>query len=131
VLVIDASVLATSLIGDDDAGPRVRARLRGERLLAPELIDLEVMSTLRGLVRGGKLDVAVAAAAVQDLAEHPLLRASHQPLLSRCWELRHNVSSYDAAYVALAEVFSSTLVTSDARLATAPGIRCQVELVTD
>ena len=130
MLVIDASVLATSLVGNDVVGPRVRARLRGERLLAPELIDLEVISMLRGRVLGGKLDYVHASEAVQKLAIHPLLRASHQPLLSRCWELRHNVSPYDAAYVALAEVFNSTLLTSDARLAAAPGLRCQVELIT-
>ena len=85
---------------------------------------------LRGRVLGGKLDSAHASEAVQKLAVHPILRAPHPPLLTRCWELRHNVSPYDASYVALAEALNATLLTSDARLAAAPGLRCQVELIT-
>jgi predicted nucleic acid-binding protein len=72
---------------------------------------------------------ARADLAVTDLADLPMRRASHRPLLFRCWELRQTVTVYDAAYVALAEILGIVLVTADGRLSRAPGIRCQVELV--
>ena len=127
--VVDASVLATAL-GDDSAdGDTARARLRGEDLAAPELIDLEVVSVLRSQLAAGLLDTRRAALALQDLVDLPLRRASHRPLLARCWELRANLSAYDAAYVALAEALDSVLLTADERLARAPGVDCEIELV--
>jgi len=129
VPVVDASVLATAL-GDDSAdGDTARARLRGEDLAAPELIDLEVVSVLRSQLAAGLLDTRRAALALQDLVDLPLRRASHRPLLARCWELRANLSAYDAAYVALAEALDSVLLTADERLARAPGVDCEIELV--
>ncbi len=68
--------------------------------------------------------------ALTDLADLPMARVSHRPLLRRCWELRDNLTVYDAAYVALAESLDATLVTADARLARAPGVRCAVELLS-
>jgi predicted nucleic acid-binding protein len=127
VIVVDASVLATALGDDGPDGDRARARLRGERLSAPELVDLEVASVLRRQVQGGEVDIRRAALALADLASMPLRRAPHRPLLARCWELRGNLTIYDASYVALAEALDVTLLTGDGRLARAPGPRCRVE----
>ena len=130
MLVVDASVLTPALAEDGDRGARARARLRGRRLAAPAHLDIEVMSALRGLVRGGLLDRRRAELAVADLAAVPVERVLHAPLLTRCWQLRDNLTAYDAAYIALAEAWASTLVTADARLAAAPGLRCEVEVVS-
>jgi predicted nucleic acid-binding protein len=129
VIVADASVLATAL-GDDGAeGDRARSRLRGERLSAPELVDLEVASVLRRQVRGGHVDDRRAALALADLAALPLRWAPHRPLLARCWELRDSLSIYDAAYVALAEALEVILLTAAQRLAGAAGPRCRIEVL--
>lgn len=127
MIVVDASVLATALGDDGPDGDHARARLRGERLSAPELVDLEVTSVLRRQVHSGAADPRRAALALADLAALPLRRAPHRPLLARCWELRDNLTVYDASYVALAEVLDVTLLTGDGRLARAPGLRCHVE----
>lgn len=127
MIVVDASVLVTALADDGDDGDQVRARLRDERLTAPHLIDLEVASAWRRLAAAGDLDDRRARLALDDLHALRLERVPHRPLIPRCWELRDNLTMYDAAYVALAESLDVTLVTADARLATAPGIRCEVE----
>jgi predicted nucleic acid-binding protein len=129
VTVVDASVLAVALADDGPDGDAVRRRLRGERLAAPELIDLEVASVLRRHVRRGELDDRRAAQALSDLVDLPLRRAPHRPLLARCWELRRNLTVYDAAYVALAEALDTTLLTADVRLARSTGPRCEIETV--
>jgi predicted nucleic acid-binding protein len=129
VLVVDASVLAPALADDGPDGDAARARLRGQSLAAPELIDLETTSVIRGRSRAGHLDVRRAGLALTDLVDLPLRRAPHRPLLARCWELRENLTVYDAAYVALAEVLDVVLLTADARLANAPGPRCEIELL--
>jgi predicted nucleic acid-binding protein len=129
VIVVDASVLATAL-GDDGAdGDRARARLRGERLSAPGLVDLEILSVWRRQVRDGAIDLRRAALALADLAALPLKRAPHGPLLERCWELRDSLTIYDASYVALAEALDVALLTADRRLARAAGPRCRIELL--
>lgn len=128
MLVVDASVLAVALADDAGDGDRARARLRGERLVAPELIDLEVTSVLRGQLAGGHLDARRAELALADLVDLPLERAPHRPLLARCWELRANLTVYDAACVALAEALGADLLTGDLRLAKAPGPRCRIEI---
>jgi predicted nucleic acid-binding protein len=127
VIVVDASVLVVALADDGHDGDNARLRLRGERLAAPDLIDLEVVSVLRRQLRQGDLDDRRATQALSDLAGLPLQRASHHPLLDRCWELRGNLTVYDAAYVALAEALDTTLLTGDARLARSPGPRCKIE----
>jgi len=129
VIIVDASVLATALGDDGPDGDHARARLRGERLSAPELVDLEVASVLRRQVHIGAADLRRAALALADLAALPLRRAPHRPLLARCWELRDNLTVYDACYVALAEALDVTLLTGDGRLAGAPGLRCRVEIL--
>jgi predicted nucleic acid-binding protein len=123
VIVIDASVLATALGDDGEDGARARARIRGEDLAAPELIDLEVVSVWRRTLT----DARRVALALADLDEIPLRRARHLPLLARCWELRENLTPYDASYVALAEALDATLLTADRRLGRAPGPRCEIE----
>ena len=130
MLVVDASVLAAALADDADDGDRARARLRGESLAAPDLVDLEVASVLRGRLAGGHISARRAGLALADLAALPLDRAASLRLVPRCWELRDNVSPYDAAYIALAEALETTLVTADSRLAAAPGPRCELELLT-
>jgi predicted nucleic acid-binding protein len=129
VIVVDASIVVTALSDDGPDGDRARARLRGERLSAPELADLEVVSVLRRQVQGGELDVRRADLALADLAALPLRRAPHRPLLARCWELRDNLTVYDASYVALAETLDVTLLTGDERLARSPGPRCRIEVL--
>jgi predicted nucleic acid-binding protein len=129
VLVVDASVLAVALADDGPDGDAARARLRGETLAAPELVDLEVASVLRRQNRAGMLDDRRAELAIIDLGALPMVRASHLALLRRCWELRENVTTYDAAYVALAEALDATLLTGDRRLAHAAGPTCTIELL--
>lgn len=129
MLVLDASALATALTDDGTEGELARSRLRGEVLAAPELIDLEVASVLRRLVLSGQLPVRRGEQALADLMAVPVQRAPHLPLLARCWSLRDNLSVYDASYVALAEYLGSVLLTADARLARAPGLRCAVEVL--
>jgi predicted nucleic acid-binding protein len=126
---VDASVLAPALADDDEDGDTARGRLRGETLTAPEIIDLEVTSVLRTHAALGHLDARRAEQAMRDLREIPLRRESHRPLLARCWELRATLTPYDAAYVALAEYLDVVLVTADSRLARAPGIMCELEVL--
>ena len=130
MIVADASVLAPALVDDGAPGRRARARLRGERLVAPHLIDLEVLATFRRLGHAGEVDEHRLARGVQRAVALRIRRTVHLPLLPRIWALRHNVTAYDGAYIALAEVLDVPLVTADARLAQAPGIRCEVELLS-
>jgi predicted nucleic acid-binding protein len=128
VLVVDASVLVVALADDGPDGDQARALLRGEQLAAPELLDVEVASVLRRQVRLGAVAPRRARLALADLAAAPLSRAPHQPLLGRCWELRDNLTIYDATYVALAEALGVDLLTGDVRLANATGPRCRIEV---
>lgn len=120
-----------ALIDDGAGGDAARATLSAQSAAAPHLIDIEVLSGLRGLERARKISARQAVQGVADLAALPLRRMAHTPLVARIWELRRNVTAYDAAYVALAEDLDATLVTTDARLARASGIRCSVELLGD
>jgi predicted nucleic acid-binding protein len=129
VIVVDASVLAVALGDDGTDGERARERLTGETLVAPELVDLEVVSVWRRHVAAKLMPARRVASALADLVDLPLRRSSHQPFLQRIWELRHVVTPYDAAYVALAEILDAVLVTADARLSRASGFNCQVEVV--
>jgi predicted nucleic acid-binding protein len=130
VIVTDAGVLIAIFVDDGTWGDIARARIRNEDLAAPEVIDLEVTSALRGLLRAGKVDELRARLALADLRRLPLRRASHQGLVSRCWELRDNFTPYDASYIALAEMLGATLVTTDARMSRAPQRSCMVEVLS-
>ena len=130
MIVVDASVVTVALIDDGPDGVKVRTVLSGQSLVAPELIDLEVLSVLRRQVRARTMTLRRAELALVDLADLPMKRATHRPLLARCWELRAYVTAYDAAYVALAEALEVPLLTADRRLARSRGIRCPVEVIS-
>jgi predicted nucleic acid-binding protein len=129
VIVVDAGVMASALVDDGERGSRTRLRLAMDELAAPELIDIEVTSVLRRLVAAGRLQGDRAEQALADLVSAKLVRSPHAPLLRRCWELRDDVTTYDAVYVAMAEALGTVLVTSDSRLAAAPGPRCRFEVL--
>ena len=130
MIVVDASVLAPALAYDTPEAARTRVQLGDqENLFAPEIVDLEVAAVWRGALRAGRLDDDRAQLAFTDLAALRLIRASHQPFMARVWELRHNLTPYDAAYVALAETLDATLLTADRKLTRAPSLRCEVELI--
>jgi predicted nucleic acid-binding protein len=130
VIVVDASVLATALSDDGLDGERLRARLDAESVFcAPEIVDLEVAMAWRRRLNAGWLDENGAQQALNDLAALNLVRAPHLPLMPRIWELRDNLTPYDAAYVALAETLDVKLLTADAGSTRAPGLRCEVELL--
>lgn len=129
MIVVDASALAAALGDDGDDGDTARARMLGQSLVAPELIDLEVASVFRRQLLSGQLDSRRAELALADLVDLPMRRVAHRPLLARCWGLRLNLTIYDAAYVALAELLDAVLLTADARLSKAPALRCQVDLI--
>ncbi len=126
-VVVDASVLVDSLVEGPLAG-LVDQRLHDEDAFwVPHLIDAEVGHALRAGVRRGELSVSAASGALDELARLPIERAPHVDLARTAWDLRHNVSYYDALYVALAAAFDAPLVTLDARLAAAPGLPAVVE----
>lgn len=129
--VVDASVFAAFYVSDDPRRDLVADRLAsGDALFAPAHLDAEVVSALRGLSRSRPTLSAAVPAALDHLAAFPIRRMALAPLMQRMWELRDNVTAYDAAYVALAERLDSPLVTSDSKLAAASGPRCQFELLT-
>lgn len=130
MIVVDASAVIEVLL-NTPAGVRVAGRLfaDGETLHAPHLLDLEVAQVLRRYALSAELDAARGVQALEDLAELPLSRYPHDVLLPRIWDLRHNVTAYDAAYVALAEALAAPLVTRDAALAASRGHAARIELL--
>lgn len=130
MIVVDASVVVRGVTDPGPVGALVQRRMDQEEVVAPELLDLEVLSALRGMVLGGRLSDSQGRRGLAVLGASPIERVPITPLLPRIWELRDNVSPYDAAYVALAETSGCSLVSLDARLARAPGIRCAVELIS-
>jgi len=128
VLVVDTSAVVHALL-HRPAHPGLLRRIRAEgELAAPHLIDLEVLHALRGLLRAGRVTEDQAADVRTDFADLPLTRYPHAGLSDRIWELRHNLTPYDASFVTLAEAFRCPLVTSDAMLAKASGHQADVEL---
>lgn len=125
MIVLDTSVAVAALTGH----PGSRDAIARQRLVAPHLVDVEIAHALRGLVRGGKLSVETAGEALTVWQRLAVDRVSLQPLLPRVWELRDNLTAYDAAFVAAAEALGIPLVTADRRLAAATGPRCTVQLV--
>ncbi|MBX3273089.1 MAG: type II toxin-antitoxin system VapC family toxin [Sandaracinaceae bacterium] len=130
MIVLDASA-ALELLLATPVGLSVAGRISDldETLHAPHVIDLEVAQVLRRYVRSGVVRLDEAEAALMDLAELDLHRYAHVPLFPRLWQLRENLSAYDAAYVALAEALGAALLTTDARLAGAPGHDAKVEVI--
>jgi predicted nucleic acid-binding protein len=128
--VLDASVLVEYLTDGEYADSSRRHLMSSPGWLwAPYLVDAEVGQALRGEVRAGELTARAGRAALADLMELRLQRVPHHLLAGRAWELRQNVSFYDALYVALAEELEAPLITLDARLAKAPGVRAEIEVV--
>jgi len=130
VIVLDASAAVDWLV-QTTAARRIESRIfsGNHSLHAPELLDLEVSQVLRRLVRENTVSAARAEAAIQDLLDLRITRYPHSVLLPRIWQLRHNLSAYDAAYVVLAERLDATLLTRDARLASAAGHAATVIVV--
>jgi predicted nucleic acid-binding protein len=128
VLVVDASIIAAVVADAGPDGVRYRNRIRGEQLAAPDLLRVEVLSVLRRQSASGTITAKQAANAVDDLLDLPLAVFATFPLLRRGWQIRSNVTPYDACYVALAEALGCTLLTADTRLARAPGTTCVIEV---
>ncbi len=131
MIVVDASAVLELLL-NGRAATRLRARLlaAGQTLHAPELIDLEVLQVLRRFVRDRDLSLDRATEALSDYRDLGIDRFSHELLLGRVWELRANLTAYDAAYVALAELLDAPLLTADHRLARSPGHHAKIELIS-
>jgi predicted nucleic acid-binding protein len=130
VIVLDASALL-ELVLETPTGRAVAGRIADPAtgLHAPHLIDVEVTQALRRYVQKREVDASDAADALAYLHTLDLQRHAHEPLLERVWQLRDNLSAYDAVYVALAEVLDATLLTCDRPLSRAPGSGARVELV--
>lgn len=127
MLVLDTSAALQALLAVD-AAPELLGRMALDDLHAPHLIDTEVLHALRRMTIRGELSEDRANDARRDFDELALIRYPHAPLSDRAWELRHNLSAYDATFVALAEALDAPLVTCDARLASAPGHAAAIEL---
>jgi predicted nucleic acid-binding protein len=129
MIVLDASAAVDWLL-QTRAGQHIEKRIysRNETLHAPHLLDLEVTQVLRRLASQGVISAHRADEAVRDLLDLRISRYPHLVLLPRVWQLRHNFSAYDAAYIVLAEKLGAALVTRDARLASASGHAAPVEL---
>lgn len=129
MIVIDASVVANVVADDGDDGTSARAAVRGEDLVAPELLDVETIAVLRKRWLADDLDDRRFGDAVNDLMDLAITRYPMVPLMRRAYALRANLTPYDAVYVGLAEALACPLVTSDQRLANAPGPRCEIRVV--
>lgn len=125
MIVFDASAAVLALLNDGDA----RRALASEAVAVPYLVDSEVAHALRGQVLRGTVDADQAGVALGRWARLGLRRFSVVGLLGRIWELRENLSAYDASYVALAEALACELLSADARLARAPGPSCAITVV--
>lgn len=129
MIVLDASAAVDWLL-QTSSGQRIEKRIiaQNETLHAPELLDLEVTQVLRRLAKQGVISGTRADEAIRDLVSLRVARYPHLVFLPRIWQLRHNFSAYDAAYVVLAERLGAPLITRDERLASASGHRASVEL---
>jgi predicted nucleic acid-binding protein len=128
VIVVDSSAVVdalTAVEGTDE----LRATLAGEDLHAPALVDFEIVSAVRGLALGGHLSTTRALDALADFDALPIQRwPSAASLRERAFDLRHNLTAYDATYVALAEALRCPLVTRDARIARSSGHEVDVRI---
>jgi predicted nucleic acid-binding protein len=130
MIVIDSSAIIEVLL-QTRAASRIEPRIfaSGETLHAPQLIDLEVAQVLRRYCTSGELNPNRGREAVADFSDFPITRYPHDIFLPRIWELRQNLTAYDAIYVALAEILSVPLLTRDKRLSSAPGHSAMIELI--
>lgn len=130
MIVLDASAAIDWLL-HTPAGIKVDQRIysRSETVHVPHVLDLEVAQVLRRFVRDGNLSSVRADVALQDLMDVRFTRYPHWRLLPRIWQLRHNLTAYDGAYIALAELLNAPLITRDRRVSSARGHHAQVELL--
>jgi predicted nucleic acid-binding protein len=129
MLVVDASCLF-EVVADTPRAGEIAARLAADAdQMAPQVIDVEVLGVIRAHYLRGHLDGTAAGQAVADLRDWPGDRIGNRWLLDRAWELRDSVRGWDAFYIAVAEAFEAPLLTLDARLARAHGIRCHIEVL--
>lgn len=130
--VLDASIVAELLLGGHDERSSLRLRVAelGSVVAAPSLLDIEVTQVVRRAVRAGACSERDARDSIDALARFPAVRLDHRPLLQRAFDMRDNLTVYDAVYVAMAEALGGTLLTMDASLARAPGVPECVELFT-
>ncbi len=129
--VIDASAVVSLILGEQPQAFRVNERLeRASSLHTVHLLDIEVLSALRRLVHRGELTESEAHDAIQFWERLSVTRYPHAALRERIWTLRDNLTPYDVSYVALAETLDAPLVTTDGRLARAPGHSARVEYIT-
>lgn len=130
MIVIDASAVLELILRSSKAKMVEQKVFDLKRTMhAPQLIDVEVTQVIRRYTAAGELDLGRGRAAIADLLDFPINRYPHDFLLPRMWELRNNLTAYDAAYVALAEALGAPLLTCDQRLTAAPGIQAEIELV--
>lgn len=130
MIVVDASVILEALLaGADASAVEDRIFSRKETLHAPHLIDLEVLQVLRRYVASKDMTARRGLEAVTDFLDLPITRYPHEMFVPRIWELRHNITAYDAAYVALAEALPARLLTRDGRLASSSGHKATIELI--
>lgn len=129
-MVVDASVVVELLLQTADA-PRIAGTVlsRGAALHAPQLLDVEVAQVIRRFALRGDISAEHGREAMALLAVMPIARYPHQPLLARIWDLRANLTAYDAAYVALAEGLRCPVVTRDTRLAQAAGVSVEIRVL--
>lgn len=131
MIIIDASVLVNALSGDGKAGQHARMELsRDLHWAAPEHLIIETFASIRNLLVGRKVTQERADSAVRALAAVNIDLVACRSLLPRMWQLRNNITGYDAAYVAAAETQACPLLTADARLARAANSHCEVHLIT-
>ena len=128
MIVVDTSAVIGVLAGQPRVARLVDRVIDDGDLHAPHLIDVEFQHALRRLVVAGAISDDRAADARMDFADLTIVRYPHVSLADRMWELRHNVTAYDAAFLAIAEALGAPLVTCDARLARAPGHAASVEV---
>lgn len=131
MIVVDASVVVDVLLNRSPTGIEVARRLSAEAgsLLAPHLIDAEIGQVLRRFWLSRAITAERAATALDDYSQMPIARYPHWPLLARAFEMRGNVTFYDALYLALAEATGAPLLTADRRLADVPGVSARVDVV--
>ena len=130
MIVVDASVLANAIGDDGGDGKRARGEIRASgELAAPDLVDVETVAVLRKRWLAGTITDRRFEAAVGDLESIDVDRYPTLPLMRRAYELRSNVTAYDASYVALAELLDCELLTGDQRLASALRVRCPVRVL--
>jgi predicted nucleic acid-binding protein len=127
-LVVDAGAAVAALVDAGPTGQWAGVELRRSGLAAPHLMPVEAANILRRAARAGDLPVDTAAMAHDDLVQLRVELFPYHPFAHRVWQLRENLTTYDAWYVALAEALDAALITVDGRIARTPGLRCSVLL---